>query len=107
MKPSEITTEFLKDFLRIDDLDEKAERATIAELEAMQAAAIQFAESYTGLPMLSEEGEHCLDNYEDVTLAILALVADMYERRTANLERQAYENKTVECILSMHSFNLV
>lgn len=107
MKPSEITAEFLKDFLRIDDLDENAEKVTAAELNTMQMAAVQFAESYTGLPMLSEAGERCLNDYEDVTLAILALVADMYESRTANLDRPTYQNKTVECILSMHSFNLV
>lgn len=107
MKPSEITTEFLREFLRIDDLDENAEKATVAELNTMQAAAVQFAESYTGLPMLSDEGERCLNDYEDVTLAILALVADMYENRTANLDKPIYKNKTVECILSMHSFNLI
>ncbi len=106
MKPSEITVEYIRDFLRIDT-GEDIDSIIISELEAMKAAAIQYAESYTGLPMISKDGEKCLDDYEDVTFAILAIVTDLYEARSANLEKRTYQNRTVECILSMHSYNLV
>ena len=106
MKPSEITTEYIRNFLRIDpeaDVDE----IVTAELETMHAAAVEYAESYTGLPAIGEAGSRCLDDYEDVTLAILAIITDMYETRSANLDKRTYQNRTVECILSMHSYNLV
>ena len=107
MKPSELTTDYLRDFLRIDDMGKAEQEITNRDLEAMQAAAVKFAESYTGLPITSESGDRCLDDYDDVAIAILAIVADMYENRAASVDKQTYQNKTVECILSMHSYNLV
>ena len=106
MKPSEITTDCIRDFLRIDEMGPEQEMIG-KELESMRSAAIKFAESYTGLPITSESGDRCLDDYDDVAIAILAIVADMYENRAASVDKQTYQNKTVECILSMHSYNLV
>ena len=106
MKPSEITTDYIKDYLRID-LDQEAADIAEEEIRDMLKAALKYAESYTGLPVKSEPGERCLDDYDDVTFAVLAIVGDLYENRTAELDKQPYQNKTVECILSMHSFNLV
>lgn len=107
MKPSKLTIEYIRDFLRIDPGDD-ADQIITAELSAMHAAAVQYAESYTGLPLAAdEEGERCLDDYEDVTIAILAIIADMYETRSSTLEKRTYKNQTVECILSMHSYNLI
>ncbi len=107
MKPSEITVEYIKDYLRIDDLDTSAAEIVDKELKAMLEAAKQYAESYTGLSMTAETGERSLDDYDDVSFAILAIVGDLYESRTAALDKQSYQNRTVECILSMHSYNLV
>lgn len=105
MKPSEITTAYIRNYLRID-LDQEAADISEEEIGDMLKAAIKYAESYTGLPLKSD-GERCLDDYDDVTFAVLAIVGDLYENRTAELDKQPYQNKTVECILSMHSFNLV
>lgn len=107
MKPSEITINYIRDFLRIDDMGQAEQEIVNKELEAMHSAAIKFAESYTGLPLKSEDGGRCLNDYDDVAIAVLAVVADMYENRTASVDKQTYQNKTVECILSMHSYNLV
>ncbi len=107
MKPSSLNNEVLRGFLRLDEPLDEADRETQEiQLTAMREAAVKYAESYTGLPLQAENAE-CLDNHEDVTLAILALVADMHENRMANLDKQTYTNKTVECILGMHSYNLL
>lgn len=107
MKPASLNNEFLYGFLHLDEpMDDTEKKVQEVQLSAMLEAAFKFAESYTGLPMQTENGE-CLDNHEDVTLAILAIVADMHENRMANLDKQTYTNKTVECILGMHSHNLL
>ncbi|WP_066452672.1 head-tail connector protein [Anaerotruncus rubiinfantis] len=94
MKPSEITPDEVIKYARMDDMD--------ADLspEALLAAAKAFVKSYTGLT--DEE----LDKHEEISIAILALCADMYDNRQSTVENDKV-NRVVETILGLHSVNLL
>lgn len=91
---SDITIDLLKNYLRVEGDDENA------LLEAILAAAKQYAMSYTGLDSES------LDKYQDIPLAVLALAADMYDVRQATVDI-ATPNITTKQILDYHSANLL
>lgn len=98
MKVSEITTEFIADYLRIDDLEE----IQLREIEATKEAAIAYACSYTGMTL--EE----LEEHEDIVIAIMVQISDMYENRNLYLDYKSKEvNKTVTNILGLYQKNLV
>lgn len=96
MKVSEITQEYIIEYTRIDEPDESEQKL----LDAIQAAAVSYASSYTGLEV--EE----LDKYEDITIAVLALISDMYDNRSISVKETGV-NRTVESILGIHSVNLL
>ena len=96
MKISEITTQDIADYLRLDDPTEIEE----TEIERMKESAISFIIGYTGL----EESE--LDNYEDLSQALFVLVADMFDNRNMQTDKTVNVNKMVDRILGMHSVNL-
>ena len=91
MKISEITTETIAEHLRVDETDDPM-------IQVIKDAAVEYVRSYTGLT--DEE----LDAHEDLTLAVLILASDMYDNRAATV-KEANSNKTLECILGMHSKN--
>ena len=98
MKVSEVSVDFLVDYLRLDEPTdiEKGELITIKK------SAVEYIKSYTGLD------ENQIDSHEDITQALLLLVADMFDNRNLYIEGKANNiNKAVECILSMHSTNLL
>ena len=97
MKISEVTTEALIDYLRIDEATEIEE----SEIERMKASSISFISGYTGL----SEAE--LDEYEDLTQALFVLVADMFDNRNMQTDKAVNVNKMVDRILGMHSVNLL
>lgn len=98
MKVSEISEEYLIDYLRLDD-PEDAEKKEIA---TALKSAISYVTAYTGL----EEQE--LDKHEDITAAVLVLIADMFENKNFYLDYKSKEtNKAVTVILGMHSVNLL
>lgn len=98
MKISEITVEDLANYVRLDDPEDIEKQ----ELERMKSSAISYMTDYTGL---SEED---LDKHEDLTQALFVLVADMFDNRNLYIEGKATNiNKSVECILGMHSINLL
>ena len=70
------------------------------EIEMMQKAAIDMVKSYTGL------ADAQLDEHEDITIAVLMLVADMYDNRQMQVDKNNM-NRTAETILNMHSVNLL
>lgn len=94
MKVSEITVELVKQYCRIDTSDDDALLALILP------AATNFCKSYTGLS--NEE----MDEYEDMTLAVLAFCGEMYEVRQVTMDGIAI-NPTVAQILGSHSYNLI
>lgn len=98
MKISEVDIEFLSNYLRLDEVSETERK----ELEEMKKSAIAYITSYTGL------SDSEIDEHEDITQALLLLVADMFDNRNLYIEGKAQNmNKAVECILSMHSTNLL
>ena len=98
MKISEVTTGDLITYLRIDD----ASDIEITEIQRMKESAVSYMANYTGL------SEDELSELDDITQALFILVADMFDNRNLYIEGKASNvNKSVECILRMHSVNLL
>ena len=72
----------------------------IVLIEAETVTAIQFCMSYTNLT------QEQLDNYPDITIAILSLIADMWDNREYTINAKNL-NPVVATILSLHCYNLV
>lgn len=90
MKVSEITLDFVKDYLRLDDDTD----------DLLITAIIQASKQYIkGQTHLTEDE---LDTYADLPIACLALIADMYEVRQATSTR-LNENPCVSFILNNHA----
>ncbi len=98
MKISEITLDTIATYLKLNicDLEEK-ERS---ELEMIKAGALAFVKSYTGYTI--DE----LDKEEDITIATMVLIQDMYDDRTL-LEDKDKVNLVLKSILGMHTNNLL
>ena len=102
MKVSEITTEDIRQYLRLDDDTEE-------DLEPYRKAAVEFVKSYTGLALNEEElkeQDDYIDNHEDIYIAVMVLCQDMYDNRSFYVDNKAM-NKTVETILGMYCLNLL
>lgn len=93
-KVSEITVNYLAEYLRIYDLDENE----IALLNNLLNVAKAYIKSYTG--------QNDLDKYQDFVIVTLVLVQDMYDNRTLYVNTKNL-NTVVETILGMHSVNLL
>lgn len=98
MKVSEITGQFVADYLRLDY--ESMTGAEKAELGTILDAAKAFVTSYTGQTL------EALDEFPDVVLAVYVLCQDMYDTRAYHVEKSNV-NKVVEAILGMHCINLL
>lgn len=94
MKVSEITTEHVAEYIRIDEENESE------KLQPILTAAKSYISRYTGIPLVE------LDTYEEFYTAVMVLCQDMYDNRSYYVERN-YVNKTVSSILDMHRRNLV
>lgn len=99
MKVSELTLDVVLNHIR--EVKENLEQTDIDLLRAETIAAIQYCISYTNL---SQEE---LDNYPDITIAILCLIADMWDERNMLISSSMKENPTVNTILGMYNFNLL
>lgn len=93
-KVSEITVNYLAEYLRIYELDEKE----TSLLNNLLNVAKSFIKSYTG--------QDDLDKYQDFVIVTLVLVQDMYDNRTLYVDTKNL-NTVVETILGMHSINLL
>ena len=98
MKVSELTIPIIANYCRI--MDDDVSDSENLSLEAMKSAAISYARSYTGLSDLE------MERHEDITIAILTLIADMYDNRSMIVDKNNV-NRTAEVILSMHAKNLL
>ena len=94
MKVSDINTEIIKNYLRIDTDDDDI------MLEHILNASIDFCKNYTGRTL--EE----LEQYNDVPLAVLCLCSDLYENREYTIDKINI-NPAVAQILGSHSNNLL
>lgn len=95
-KISEITLYDLADYLRLPELDGSETQL----LTTIKAAAINYVVGVTSLKLEQ------LDNYPDLTLAVYALVQDMYDNRTIYVDK-ANISDTVNTILNMYRTNLL
>lgn len=96
-KISQITAQDIADYIRID---ETLDADTTNLLNNLLKVAKTFVCSYTG-----RTAEEC-DNYPDFVIVVFILAQDMYDNRTLYVEKNNL-NKVVECILGMHSVNLL
>lgn len=98
MKVSEIT---IKDICR----QIRTEEAYLTEedrkyLSIIQKAAMGYVKGYTGLD------EAAIDTHEDITIAVLVLVSDMYDNRQMTVDKNNV-NRVVDTILGMYCVNLL
>ena len=66
----------------------------------MKKAAISYFVGQTGMK------EEDIDLHEEITVAILCIISDMWDNRSATTNNDK-RNPTVEAIISMHSMNLL
>ena len=96
MKLSELTVDRVMSHVRADDTSDN--RAYLADI-VLPAAKI-FAVSYTCRSIED------LDQYEDITVAVLCICADMFDVRAYTMTGIQI-NPTVDQILGSHSTNFL
>lgn len=84
----------------IREIEENLDAQDKALISAMKVAAVNYCLGYTGLT--SEQ----LDEHEDITIAVLTLISDMWDNRSMTVDRSNV-NRVIDTILGMHSVNLV
>lgn len=94
MKVSELTLPTIKQYLRVDGNSDDI------LLEALLAAAIQYCTSYMGCT--TED----LNKYPDVTIVILALVADSFDIRQFTTSTVTL-NPVMQGVLDLHCSNFI
>ena len=98
MKVSEIGMVDLCSCVRID-YDYLSEEDALF-LETAHAAAVSYVKTYTGLSA-SE-----IDEHDDLTLAVLVLVSDMFDNRQMTVDKSNV-NRVVDTILGMYCTNML
>lgn len=98
MKTSEITMNDICRQIRQDDAYLTA--ADREHLAILQKAAVEYVKGYTGLDDAS------IDAHEDITIAVLVLISDMYDNRQMTVDKSNV-NRVVDTILWMHCINLL
>ena len=89
-KVSEITTQDIRDFIRLDEVNDAEE----AQLLTFLTVAKDYVTNYTGLTDL--------DEYADLVIAVYILCQDMYDNRSMYVDKNN-PNKVVQTILDMHT----
>ena len=107
MKVSELATSVICQQIR-ENMDELSE-AERMQIDLYLAAAVQYVKSATGIYGTDEPDSNGrrLDDYEDLTVAVLALISDMYDNRSAQVDSKMSANRTVQEIIGRYRFNLV
>ena len=97
MKLSEIDVEFVKEYLRQDgNEDDKL-------IEAILEGAKDYIVKYTG------QNLEQLEDSEDLTIAVLVLVAEFYDNRTISVNERINLriNSMLESLMGRYSINLL
>lgn len=97
MKLSEIDVPFVKEYLRQDgDEDDKL-------IEAILEGAKDYIVKYTGQSLEQ------LEDSEDLTIAVLVLVAEFYDNRTISVNDRINlkVNMMLESLIGRYSINLL
>lgn len=95
MKVSDIDYDVVKRFCKEDYNDQDDLIDSI-----MLPAGIAYISSHTGIE------QDALDNYEDLTIALLVIVAEMYDNRRFTVDA-ANINPLAKSILDLHDNNLL
>lgn len=69
-------------------------------IAVIRKAAVEYVKSYTGLNDLE------VDAHEDITVAVLVLISDMYDNRQMYVDK-GNVNRVVDSILGMYCVNLL
>lgn len=94
MKMSELTPDIVKDYCGISDSDSDDVIRNI-----LIPAAKKYIIGYTGLT-----AEQC-DEHEDISLACMVLVNDMFTQRDYTINSGRQLNPTVKTILDLYAVN--
>lgn len=107
MKISEVTLSIMAGQLREDASELNDDEKQMIE-QVMWPAAIQYIKAETGIEGVDEADQNSrrLDDYEDLTVAALCLLSDMYDNRQMAVDKTS-ANRTVTSILGRYRFNLV
>ena len=84
----------------IREIKENLEEEDVTLLEGAKSAAVASCGGYTG--MTKEE----LDEHEDITIVVLTLVSDMWDKRSMTVD-QSNINRIAETILGLYAKNLI
>lgn len=95
-KVSEITTDSLKNYMRLSDITDEDK----LYLETIIKVSIDYIKNNTGLE------DNDMDKYNDLVIVVYVLCQDMYDTRAYYVENNNV-NKVVQSILDMHSRNLI
>ena len=89
-KVSEITTQDIAEFIRLDEVGDAEEK----QLSTFLQIAKDYIKNYTAL--------EDLDEYADLVIVVLILCQDMYDNRVMYIDK-GNPNKVVQTILDMHT----
>lgn len=89
-KVSEITTNDIADFIRLDEVNDADKK----QLETLLIITKDFIKNYTALDDL--------DEYADIVIVVYILCQDMWDNRTMYIDK-GNMNKVVQTILDMHT----
>lgn len=92
MKYSEITIAEINEYLHVENEDNL--------INTLLTASKAFVKGYTGLSIEQ------LDTYEDMTMVIFCLCAEMYDNRQFAVSKKDI-NPVIKIILDMYSINLL
>ncbi len=98
MKVSEIAIEDICRQIR-EEVEYLTEDDKI-HLSILKKAAIEHVKGYTGL-----NGDE-IDKHEDITIAVLVLISDMYDNRQLNTGSEKV-NMVIQSIVGMHARNIL
>ena len=93
-KVSEIDLDYLVDYLKLDDPDDDDRKF----IQTCLDAARSYVRSQTSL------ADERIDTHEDITIAVLVLVQDMYDNRRMYVDKTNV-NKVVDTIIYQHAEN--
>lgn len=91
-KVSEITTNDIADFIRLDEVTDADQK----QIETLLIIAKDYITNYTALDDL--------DEYADLVIVVYILCQDMWDNRTMYIDK-GNMNKVVQTILDMHTRN--
>lgn len=94
-KVSEITSEDVAEYLRLDDYEENEQF-----LKNILKVSKEYIKRYTG----RKEAE--IDDYSSFIIVVFSLCQDMYDNRTLYVDKNNINN-VIQTILDMHSVNLL